>query len=381
MKIRSNDDVGRTIALRGNYSEANFGDDALLLASHQLLARHVGRIVIEGQVAYHDDRLTKLDNTFDDCCVYDAIVYGGGTQFFSFDHDAEAKVRPFWLRLMGKLTSPSKLLSSLRARRRSRVEAQIPKLSIGFGIGPFPDGGGSVEMAAAGIVKSMALVWVRDKDSAIFCQKHNIPAVLSSDLCFTKAFGDAVAAPPTLAGSQKRRVGIVLRDWRSLDDGFFMAVINATRNLRALDVDVVFFSFSPNDLQFRNVLKREGETVVGWERGAISLETYWKDLASMDLIVTARFHGAVFALLSEIPFLTFTIEPKLSLVQDWAPDGHKVTMEPIADSEMIGRQILAALEELPTRTATARDMLQIQRQHAEFGEASLNTFFEASDKA
>lgn len=100
----------------------------------------------------------------------------------------------------------------------------------------------------------------------------------------------------------------------------------------------------------------------------------------MDLIVTARFHGAVFALLSEMPFLAITIEPKLALLQDWgsAAQGmaQDLTMAPVTDAESMTRRILAALEELPQRKAAARDILETQRRRAEIGEKRLGEFFE-----
>lgn len=244
MRWRKDSERARTILLRGNYAEANFGDDALLVAAYRLLARHALRIVVEGGAAYRDDRLSGLGVRVPDHRRFDAIVYGGGTQFFAFDHDTPVTSVPFGRRILGKIARPTSVLGSIRARRRVRIESQTARLAIGFGIGPFPENSPS-EAAAAKIVRTMALVWVRDRASETFCRRHGVEtAVLSADLCFTSAFAEAVQPPAPTAPSDRRllQVGIVLRDWAALGDEFFEAAIEAARRLRQVDVATVFFS-------------------------------------------------------------------------------------------------------------------------------------------
>lgn len=368
----------RIILLRGNYAEANFGDDALLLAAHCLMVRYADRILVDGSVTYRDSRLGRLEERTRNQRCFDAIIYGGGTQFFAFDHDAPPKRDSIGRRILGKIVHPARVFESIRARHRVWIEAQAPRLAIGFGIGPFPKNS-PVEAAVARIVRAMDLVWVRDAASEDFCRRHGVDtAIRSADLCFTRAFAEAVTPPTQLVRSEgsPRRVGIVLRDWKALDNRFFDIAIEVARRLRQRHVTVIFFSFSPEDHRLRAMMLNHGETMVNWGDDNCPLETFWAKLAWTDLIVTARFHGAVFALLSETPFLAITIEPKLTLLQDWAPAAHDLTVSPELDAEAMTRRILSVLEELPLRKAATRDMLEEQRRLAEIGEKRLGEFFE-----
>ncbi|HXY59429.1 MAG TPA: polysaccharide pyruvyl transferase family protein [Methylocystis sp.] len=367
------------VLLRGNYAEGNFGDDALLLAACKLLARHAKEARVDGAFAYRDERLSGLAGQDRHDGRYDVIVYGGGTQFFEFAHDPPAKAPSLASRIIRKIVRPTELLGSARARRRSWREARKPRLAIGFGVGPFVGNGGA-EAAATALLQTMPLVWVRDESSLDFCRRQGIEGVVpSADLCFTSTFATVVRAPRKPdRGTRRRRVGIVLRDWNGLDDAYFESAIEASRRLRSFNVETAFFSFSPRDRRLRAALRRAGEPVAAWgcERG--SLERFWGELAAMDLVVTARFHGAVFALLSETPFLALAIEPKLEQVQRWSDGGSapECILPPLTDAEFMTRRILAALEEAAQRTALARNMLSRQRRLASFGERRLAAYFQ-----
>ena len=102
----------------------------------------------------------------------------------------------------------------------------------------------------------------------------------------------------------------------------------------------------------------------------------------MDLIVTARFHGAVFAVLGETPFLAIAIEPKLELIRDWGPsnDTPEAIMPATADPALITQRILAAVGEIESRRETTRAMLQEQRRLAAVGERFLANYFDFERK-
>ena len=367
------------ILLRGNYAEGNFGDDALLLAAYGLLARHACEVTVDGAFRYRDERLNGLAEQAqcDDRC--DAIVYGGGTQFFDFAHDPPSETLPLADRIFRKIARPTELMNSLRARRRSWREARALRLAIGLGVGPFA-GNGAGEPAAAGILQDMPLVWVRDGSSADFCRRHGIEGVIrSADICFTSAFAAMVRPPKKPArSSARRRVGIVLRDWNGIDDAYFQSAAEVARRLRSSDVETLFFSFSPGDVRLRAALRRAGEPVTEWgcERGALA--RFWGELAAMDLLVTARFHGAVFALLSETPFLALAIEPKLELLREWSQSGPvpEYILPFAIDVELMTGCVLDALDELAQRTVAAGKMLKEQRRLAEAGERRLAECFE-----
>jgi polysaccharide pyruvyl transferase WcaK-like protein len=171
---------------------------------------------------------------------------------------------------------------------------------------------------------------------------------------------------------------MVLRDWAGQDDGFFDAFVQVARRVRQAGVEVRFFSFSPGDLRMRADLARAGEACSAWECGADRFDAYRSELADMDLIVTSRFHGAVFATLHETPFLAIALEPKLAQVRDWAGPGScaDVILPARIDVEATARCVIAALDDLDARRAVAEDMLSRQRQFARACERRLAAVLE-----
>lgn len=371
----------KVIFLRGNYGEGNYGDDALAIAAQQLLIPHSGSIVTDGELAYRDQRLlgVRCGDTLDESLQ--AIVYGGGTQFFSFEYDVPTSA-PTQLprRVLRKLVRPMTIIDSYRARRRHWIESRTPQLAIGFGVGPFSEGS-AAEADAAKLLKAMDLVWVRDDASMAFCKRHDIEtAVQSSDLCFTSAFADAVRKPARGLGRANdcKQVGIILRDWKAWDETYFDAAIEAARRLRKLGVGTKFISLAPSDTRFLASLERHGESVISWRCTPDSFEIFWDTFAQMDLIVTSRFHGAVFAALSETPFLAIGIEPKLEQVKTWvqASDWPETIIPATSDPELFTRQVLSALSEIGSRGEAVRAMVLEQHRLAAVGERRLIEYFE-----
>lgn len=365
----------KSFLLRGNYAEGNFGDDALAVAAERLLMPHARRILTDGEVAYKDPQLDRALPRKGNDERFDAIVYGGGTQFFSFEYNQAEGPSSLSHRLLRKLTHPSSLIESYRARRKLSIESRTPLMAIGFGVGPFVEND-PAERAVAILLKRMKLVWVRDNASMEFCERHGIETALrSSDLCFTTAFTKAVRRPlhtPKTVNAQ-RQIGLILRDWRAWNDTYFEAVIEAARRLREQGLEPKFFSLSSSDVRFLSVLQRNGESAISWRGDAGGLGSFWAAIAQMDLVVTARFHGAVFSVLSETPFLAISIEPKLDSVQQWAPRSQvpHLMVQPVADPELIKWSILNALDQMDQRRVATQTMLKEQCRLAMIGECRL----------
>lgn len=373
----------RVIALRGNYHESNFGDDALLLAVCALLRRDDHELVADGAVACLDERLGGLRVRDQEREGADLIVYGGGTQFFAFEsaQGAEAGVRSSLLaRLLRKLARPSGILASMRARRRFRRDLQTPAIAIGLGIGPFASGAGAAEAAVAGLVRRMKMAWVRDGASREFCRRHGIPAcVAGADLCFTAAFASAlgVCLPfEGMARPDRKKVGIVLRDWSGLPAGFFGRMIEVAAGLRAANIDVQFFSFCPGDVAYLAALADAGETVLAWDSERGPVEVFWSAIADCDLVLTSRFHGAIFALLSARPFLAITIEPKLEGLAEMVPGVPDVLVAPDEKFDEILARILGMLTSASALRPALLDALARQRELARNGERALAEFID-----
>lgn len=367
------------VLLRGNYHEANFGDDALLLACSALLSFTEGEVVIDGKGAtYHDERMSNVSNNQPGDQKPNLICYGGGTQFFSLTPPAVRVT--MWQRVLRKLISPKDIVSSIRARVNSSRSKNTMTIAIGMGVGPFKKDI-EAELSVAKLLKRMDFVWVRDRLSENFCKDHGIDhAVFSSDLCFTDAFSRLVnpVTPKTsrLVGIQKIKVGFILRDWELLDPDFFKRQIEVAKRLRLQGYEVRFLCLATSDHSYLEELKNAGEDVDLWTAKQGAFESFWELISSQDLIVTSRFHGAIFALLSQRPFVAIEIEQKLQNLREMVPGSERFALDHKASADHVEKKVLNALGCLEEFAPILAESLKVQRKRAKVGETALKKFLQ-----
>ena len=367
------------VLLRGNYHEANFGDDALLLACSALLSSTGGEVVIDGKGAtYHDERMSNVSNHQSGTQEPNLICYGGGTQFFSLTPPPGQVT--LWRRVLGKLISPKDIVSSIRARRKNSRSKNTMTIAIGMGIGPFKEDF-EAELSVAKLLKRMDFVWVRDRLSENFCKDHKIEhAVSSSDLCFTDAFSRLVrpvaSKASLLVGIQKTKVGFILRDWELLDPDFFKRQIEVAKRLRLRGYEVRFLCLATSDHNYLEELRSAGEEVDLWTAKPGTFESFWELISNQDLIVTSRFHGAIFALLSQRPFVAIEIEQKLQNLREMVPGSERFALDHKASADYVEKKVLKALGSLDEFAPILAESLKAQRNRAKVGEAALKKFLQ-----
>lgn len=365
-------------SLRGNFHEGNFGDDALLLACASLLQGQVKHIQFERNVAYRDERVQDTLAADDEPMQPDVIVYGGGTQFFSFSASVPVVQHSLISRVARKLSSPASLMASYRARKSFAHYRRISKIAIGIGVGPFENSVAAEQ--AVGLLRKMELVWVRDASSEDFCRNNNIPnLVASSDLCFTEAFRQ-ITAPPLdrrSAEDRPRKISIILRDWPALDADFFQRQVALARKLRASGHEVRFLGLSKHDNRYLTEMAALGETVGVWDAKSARLEDFWAVIAGQDLVVTSRFHGAIFALLSGTPFIAIEIEPKLRNLRIMVPELGAFAIAPSTTVDAMCQAVEILLGRRESVLPALNRALSEQRSRARAGEEALKTYFEA----
>jgi len=149
------------------------------------------------------------------------------------------------------------------------------------------------------------------------------------------------------------------------------------RQLRSLGVDVRFLAFAPSDRAYLSALSTAHEKVMAWHAGYGSIEAFWAEIAAHDLLVTSRFHGAVFALLSGRPFIAIDIEPKLASLAAMVPELSNVLVQPDASVDAMVENILAALSASETAKPVLVAALNHQRALAARGESALIAFLES----
>lgn len=378
-------DPATRILLRGNFREANFGDDALLLASAALLTGSDRQILVDSPGAvYSDRRMGGLRNRIPEDPFPDLICYGGGTQFFSFGRPVTgATAQTLLRRILGKVAAPRSIFAGLHARRVASRDRRIPTIAIGIGIGPFQEDT-EAEASVARLLRRMRLVWVRDRPSELFCKAHGIERVVSStDLCFTEAFAQITGPVATIgngtasrADTLRRRVGFILRDWHSLEPDFFRRQVEVARRLRQMGHEVRFLCLTSRDHCCLAELAEANETVATWQENTGPIEVFWRLINEQDLIVTSRFHGAIFALLSRKPFVAIEIEQKLVNLREIVPGLERFAIDHRATADEVEARILDVLAHGDDLEMNLTDAIATQRARAFTGVAALNRVLE-----
>lgn len=339
--------------VRGNFSEGNYGDDALLVVVQLLLSKRSECIVYDcDRLAYKQDIARNL-TVADKSALFnsDYIVYGGGTQFFSFK-DASAGTRSVQQsvisRLLKLLLNPVRMLASFQARYRARKEGTLKKIAIGIGFGPF-EAESKEKSKAMGFAAKMDFIWVRDDVSEKFCKDAGVKNfVRGTDLCFTSEFlsyfRNGLREVEVAHNSQTKKLGIILRDWAHSDiSESYTTCTDLASKCRGLGWDVIFYVFSTQDGQTLKHLRDCGELVNLWDAEEMSIVDYANELASCDSILTQRFHGAIFAILLNIPYSTITLEPKLQIVGDLLSSDAKLS--PQQDLEDYFNRVLRTIDD------------------------------------
>lgn len=307
------------VLVRGYYGAANCGDDALLAACFQLLRRHYAprEIVVCARSRTYLPALVpgvKILTPGMSLPAAPLVVYGGGTQYFSFPAYASSLSPP---PAPPPQRRPSRWLEALRWRLSRRTAQPLRHcVALGIGLGPFA----APEDAAVPrqLFESAGYLAVRDPVSLALCQAWGLTqAVLRSDLCFLPGWRpqDAPDAPPWSA--LPFQLGVIVRDWPYTPEGeiYRAPLLEVVARLRAEGLRITFITFQP-EYDWETRLAAQGESVLAWHPDQMTLPAFLDQLASCAAFLTARYHGAIFAALLGRPCISIELEPKLRLVAE-----------------------------------------------------------------
>lgn len=322
-----------TAHLQGAYGEKNFGDDALLAAcaailsqlesKHRISHRSHGSEYCSNLIAARG--LSITDHSPDEC---ELLIYGGGTQFFSFR-------KPVATAAWDMSRAIFRRLPWRRPHRSARLPAAAKTIALGIGLGPF-QGAGFRERAVRDHLRRFDFVAVRDSESLQICQSWGVHhATLGADLAFLPGLGlwNTDRSPTVARGGAN--VGIIVRDWHHTTAGrkCIRPIFQVAECLRKQGKRVQFVLFRPAtganaEAAWAKQLKRAGENVLCWQPTTMSIAEFLTQLKQFDCVITARYHGAVFASLLEIPSVLIEIEPKLTRLADMLSTGAKLWPQP-----------------------------------------------------
>jgi len=308
------------VIIVGWYGNRNLGDDALMLANFEVMKKvyepgeiafvckpdtYLSRIIPGAQVIPHDPH-RRLKG--------EILVYGGGTQFYSFPLTRE---RNSFLMKLKAISSPRGMFLYLHDKVMPAKWVFEKRIALGIGVGPFVRDS-KEETYASKLFKELDCVSVRDPASYGLCAKWGVERLtLGSDLCYMKELWGMPEIHGNSKEINKNNIGIIIRDWPHTIDGarFVGPLLEAAAALSSEGFGVTFISLCPaSDEQCLEILKTTDYEVMTWDPSAHSVGEFVKSLARFAIIVTARYHGAVLASTIGIPVVTIDIEQKLSLV-------------------------------------------------------------------
>ncbi|WP_318487249.1 polysaccharide pyruvyl transferase family protein [Photobacterium leiognathi] len=303
------------ILVRGAYGTRNFGDDMLMLCIQKMLDDE--NISVDfccpdfKYIKKISDNITV--NSSNENRNYNLCIYGGGTQFFSFDAKAEKRKHIIIDKIKGNFLSPKRLLSSIKRRIRRNLDIKND-IYIGIGLGPFKSKEDE-EKALKNVVLS-DFVAIRDRKSLEYMNRYGGTAILGSDLCFIKEFEELL---PKNEIPKDYDVSIILRDWDKSVEGIvpFDEIQLLSERLRSENKKFRFIFFSEvHDGLWINYCRVNKLEHFVWNPDKDSYTLFINEIAKSKHIISSRFHGLVFSALLNIPFTGLEIEPKIKLYME-----------------------------------------------------------------
>lgn len=303
------------VIISGSYGEGNLGDDALLIANVNLVRRYFNDIeiaIISKKANYLNKLLSGIDvyEKYDVKKVHANIfLYGGGTQFYSF------KAVNYFKKLANLIFDYKKAYNVfVRKLFCNQYLSYKFGVALGVGIGPFIKNKSS-KRAARAIINSLDFVAVRDEESINYCHEWgNHKAILGADLCYLSELW---------GGGHKERnkydtqaIGIIVRDWPHSQGGaeYSKPLLDVAGRLIANNFQVKFILLSNcGDEGWVKILKKHCFEFDRWDPEEYDVESFVRRLSEYSIIISARYHGALFAAVSGVPVIFIEVEQKLTL--------------------------------------------------------------------
>ncbi|MCG8236931.1 polysaccharide pyruvyl transferase family protein [Tenacibaculum finnmarkense] len=293
--------MNNTINIKGAYGEENFGDDLLMKVFENFFYQELDcNVDFHGLNAEYPKNIlehyTYMQEKLDD----GLLVYGGGTQFFSFSNV--------------NLFSYKGFLLSLKRIVKDVIynEAKItPAYYLGIGLGPFSDT--YIEKKTKKALANAPFISVRDTISFQYAQKWGIDVTYGADVVFSKYFQLPVKI--ITPENKKKKIGVIVRDWNWTDEG--RAYLDKIKRLKDReDFDVQFIIFSSLKDRFCIEHFNYDDTLI-WNPELYSIDEFIVELNQFDIFISARYHGAIIATLLSKPVICVEVESKINgLVND-----------------------------------------------------------------
>jgi len=339
----------RAIAVKGAYGTQNFGDDMLMIAACEIVKRafgekpdlmicsgssYVGKLVSGATIISPTDSLRSVD----------VLIYGGGTQFYAFPLTAFRKnIGSLFSRFLFHAKRPvafgKRLLQIIVSRLRPPKD-KLRVAAIGVGLGPFVENSTALDRTKK-IFRNLCYAAVRDIDSYDLGNKWGCENLrLRADLCYLPSLWRPYTSETRRSTIQSpvQRICVIPRDWPHTYEGnaYVTPLLDVVEDLRSHGKKVDFVSFSERgDKSWADRLEAESEPLFVWNPEHDNIEGFLERLSTYDLIITARYHGAVFASILGKPVVCIEIEQKLALIANTLGNGAALWRYPFNPSDCL----------------------------------------------
>lgn len=349
------------VLLQGYYGRGNFGDDVLLKVTHALVKRAWPDSVVFTRCAgsahgyvpamLGDASVTVLP--YSRGRHFDVIVHGGGGTFFDFAKGSPLDALLNRFVLCGGGAAYRRMEMWARSLAARPPDTATVRIGWGIGVGTFTLSSRLLRHRVPTLLDFDGLM-VRDAASLrnLDALGISVPAEHGTDIAFLDELW-APALPSDRTGApdrQRRRVGIVLRDWRDAGaPSHARSIVDAAHGL-AQQYDVTFLLLDAT-ADVDTAALTQGWPVVVWDPHASSFGEFSSALGSHDVLITSRAHGAICGAVLGVPSVLIDIEPKLRTVHDMLPRSTRLVpaqptsaelLEALHELSSIDRSVLAA---------------------------------------
>ena len=237
------------------------------------------------------------------------LIYGGGTQFYSF---AGAS---FLIKKIAHLISnPYLLLRKVSGKKGLIVDADRT-IYFGVGLGPFQSKAKLSETLR--LLAKADNIYVRDKKSLAYLDGGGLRCDVSvvPDICVMDRASYRATTKEMKGGVKEEKVGVILRDWPySEDAGLILDSVLKLREKIDMPMEFVFFG---RDEKNKAHLTKLGVPFKEWDPDHPSgLDEFHAMIGEYKLIITSRYHGVVFSAINYVPTIIIGIEDKLVQAAD-----------------------------------------------------------------
>ena len=315
--------IKNKITVVGGYGGGNIGDDALMWNVIKWI--NIKFPNITPLLVVYDKRLVEkilvglrydVVDTFENYNVEsDVVIYGGGTQFFHFNQ--ESGKNNLLSKALHFIVNPRAFIKSVKKHLSTKKVTSKYKFLLGIGFGPFISKEGPEYERFLDILDNADHIYVRDENSFKYIPDHALQKITKAvDICYNSYFQKLLLDIQLKNSSINKKVAIVLRDWEynNINHDQLITTLNSfVANNPDKQFDLVFFCSQLDSKVINKFQKHPNLSSWSWDPRKSDLSSFFSKLNSYEILITSRFHGAIFAGLMKIPFISLEIEPKLNV--------------------------------------------------------------------